>query len=149
MYFVNINFVIWSISYKENSDWSLKRTIINIKFSSLPSDSSTSVIKWCEIISTLMSHLIEQKRPCRFIEYLVQTTTDNYMNRLGDKELDRSFNFDCRKWLSILDMSIGFPFIGLTSTDLDFIKTRMKSYFWSFAILFTKWIQTQILDWLF
>ena len=28
-----------------------------------------------------------------------------------------------------LGMCIGFSFIGLTSTVLDFIKTRMKSYF--------------------
>ena len=40
-----------------------------------------------------------------------------------------------------LGMCICFSFIGLTSTVLDFIKSRMKSYFWSFSTLFAKWIE--------
>ena len=91
---------------------------------------------------------IGHKRPCRVIEYSGQTTSDNYMKSLGDKTFSMKFQFGSpgmtlhytERYVfdvvgfvgsvgGTLGMCIGFSFIGLTSTILDFIKSSMKSYF--------------------
>ena len=91
---------------------------------------------------------IGHKRPCHVIEYSGQTTSDNYLNRLGEKEFEMKFQFgspgmtlhyteryvfDTLPFVGsvggTLGMCIGFSFFGLISTVLDSIKSRMKSYF--------------------